>query len=302
MTPTIQKLLSGLGTLCLIGLLMWLGVLGIRYRDILYYPDVVALDAIVVNTTERTIVFFGEINGTYCKVNNTLYSVQAVLTYQEYMVQVSVCSPAEEYICCTYGTSGTSGTSACGTIRLSSIDFTTCYPIPIEITKKQRLNVYWNATIHNRFAFLEKPPQQSESSINIAYTIFSLFGFILCVIALVHWGSRVGEFVREMTPPRDQSLDLESEVEEEGNEDISDKKDLIEKEEVIEQKEGNKDAKVTGTEGENNETCIVCQTRKRKVACSPCGHFYSCKECATKWSDKCAICQKKINKFLPIYS
>jgi hypothetical protein len=297
MTPTIQKLLFGLGTLCLIGLLMCLGVLGIRYRDILYYPDVVALDAIVLNTTERTTVFFGEINGTYCKVNNTLYSVQAVLTYQEYMVQVSVCSPAEEYICGTDGTSGTSGTYACGTIRLSSIDFTTCYPIPFEITKKQRLNVYWNATNHNRFAFLEKPPQQSESSLNIPYTIFSMFGFVLCAIALMHLGSKVGEFVREMTPRHDQRLDLDSEVEEEGNEEeISDKKDLIEEEEVIE------DAKVPNKEGANNETCIVCQTRKRKVACSPCGHLYSCKECATKWSGKCAICQKKINKFLPIYS
>ena len=50
-----------------------------------------------------------------------------------------------------------------------------------------------------------------------------------------------------------------------------------------------------------SDTCVLCQTRKRQLACLPCGHWATCVPCSPPLQS-CPVCKKEIESFVSIYT
>lgn len=58
--------------------------------------------------------------------------------------------------------------------------------------------------------------------------------------------------------------------------------------------EEEKEIKINNIYDSGEEDCCICMVEVKSVVFSPCGHYTSCYECATKLQSKCPICRGNI--------
>lgn len=56
---------------------------------------------------------------------------------------------------------------------------------------------------------------------------------------------------------------------------------------------------------EPDPDCVICGECERQVVYAPCGHYNSCRDCATKWKNQsgtCPMCRTKLTSLVDINS